>query len=77
MFEFNKDEEIIIHMLFVFFSIDAIWLDKDFRILEIKRNIKPFTFLIKPRYRARYFIETSANATNKLSVGDKLIVKFK
>ena len=76
MFEFNKDENIMIHMFFVFFSIDVVWLDKNFKTLEIRRSIKPFTRLIKPRYKARYLIEALADR-NKLSIGDKLIVKFK
>ena len=77
MFEFHKDENIMIHMFFVFFNIDVLWLDKDFKILEIKQNIKPFTPLIKPRYSARYLIETLGNSASNLSTGDKLTVKFK
>ena len=77
MFEFHRDEKIMIHMLFVFFSIDAIWLDKDYRVKEIIRNIKPFTTLIRQRHSARYLIETLGNSTVNLSIGDKLTVKFK
>lgn len=77
MFEFNKEEMIMIHMLFVFFNIDAVWLDKNYKILEIKRNIKPFTYLIKPKFKAKYLIETLGNKTDKLSIGDNITVKFK
>lgn len=42
-----------IHMLFMFFSIDAVWLDKDCRIIKIARGLTPWLGLsICPRAHA-------------------------
>src|SRR3989344_8449782 len=46
-----------IHMLFVFQSIDVIWLDKNKEVIDKKENIKPFSLLIKPKIKAHYVIE--------------------
>jgi len=46
LFEF-KDSSQAIHSFFVFFPFYAIWLDKNNRIIEIKK-VKPFTLAVKP-----------------------------
>ena len=46
-----------IHMLFVFQSIDVVWLDKNKEVIDKKENIKPFSLLIKPKIKAHYVIE--------------------
>lgn len=48
----------IIHMFFVFYSIDVYWLDKDKNIIDFRKNVKPFTIAI-PRKKAKYIIEIS------------------
>ncbi len=62
-----------IHMLFVFQTIDVIWLDKNYKIVDIKKNIKPFTLFIMPKKKAKYILELSK--TNNLKIGDKLLIK--
>lgn len=32
-----------IHMLFMRFPIDAVWVDRDMRVLKISRNVPPWT----------------------------------
>ena len=44
LFVFDKERKVSIHMLFVFFSIDIYWLDKDFRVVDLRKKVKPFTF---------------------------------
>ena len=44
---FDPEEKIKLHNFFVFFPIDVLVLDVDQRIVEIKRNFKPFTFLLR------------------------------
>ena len=62
--------ETTIHMLFVFFSIDAVWINKSMRVVDIRRNVKPFSLWIKPKEKARYLIEMGVNSTNYLKIGD-------
>ena len=73
LLKFNKQKNIPIHMLFVFFPIDAVWINSRNNIVHIKRNIKPFTININPKTPSKAILETSKNATRNLKVGDKLI----
>ena len=68
-----KQESVLnssIHMFFVFQTIDAVWLNNDFEIVDIKKNLKPFTFLHIPNRKARYVLEMK-NA-KELKLGEKL-----
>lgn len=64
--------ETMIDMLFVFFPIDVLWLNKNKRVVDIRRNVKPFTFLIVPKRPAKYVIELKAGMTNNINLGDSL-----
>ena len=72
LLKFSKEQNIPIHMFFVFFPIDAVWLNKDYKIVHIERNIKPFNPLINPKKQAIAVLETNKNATKNLKIGDKL-----
>lgn len=61
-----------IHMLFVFFCIYAIFLDKNFKIVDIKKAC-PFAPLIIPKKPSKYILETTTK--KDLKVGDKLIIE--
>ena len=66
--------ETIIDMFFVFFSIDIIWLDKNKRVVDIRRNVKPFSPLIMPLKPAKYVIELPKNASKHVKIND--VIKF-
>lgn len=68
----KKEDLYSIHMFFVFQLIDAIWLNKNKEIISIKRNIKPFTPLIKPSKKAQYIIELPKNSTRNIKIKDKI-----
>tara|TARA_Y100000310_G_C20644970_1_gene796029 strand:- start:103 stop:456 length:354 start_codon:yes stop_codon:yes gene_type:complete len=72
LLKFPKEKIYPIHMLFVFFPIDAIWINSKHQIVHIERNIKPFTPHINPKTKASYILETTKNATKNLKIGDKL-----
>lgn len=55
LFIFNKDTKINFHTFFVFFPIYLILLDKNKKILEIKK-LYPFTFYF-PNIKFRYALE--------------------
>lgn len=61
-----------IHMFFVFFSIYAIFLDKEYKIVDIKKACS-FAPLIIPEKPSKYVLEI---ATKKdLKIGDKLAIE--
>ena len=61
-----------IHMFFVFFSIYAIFLDNNYKIVDIKKAI-PFAPLIIPSVPAKYVLETITK--KDLKIGDKIAIE--
>src|SRR3989344_681054 len=53
---FDKEKRISLHMFFVFYPIDVLFLDKNKKIIEVKRNFKPFT-VYNSRKKAKYAVE--------------------
>ena len=72
LIKFKKERNIPIHMMFVFYPIDAVWLDKDYKIVHIARNIKPFISYINPKKQAVAVLETMSSHVNNLIIGDIL-----
>jgi len=56
LFIFEKERRISLHMFFVFFPIDVIFLDRDKKIVDLKENFLPFTFYTS-KNKAKYVIE--------------------
>ena len=54
--EFSTPRKVSLHMFFVFYPIDVLLLDSNKKIVEIKRNFKPFTFW-KSSKRGKYVVE--------------------
>jgi uncharacterized membrane protein (UPF0127 family) len=65
---------IAIHMVFVFVSIDVIYLDGKRTIVDIKHGLRPWIGLAVPKKAARYAIEMPAGAAAEqgLKEGDLL-----
>lgn len=59
-----------IHMWVVFFPITAVWLNKDFRVVDIKLA-KPWRVYF-PVAPAQYVLEGSVELTERISIGDQL-----
>ncbi len=55
---FDKEISISLHNFFVFYPIDLLILNKEKKIIEIKRNFKPFTFYSSKK-KGKYLIELS------------------
>ncbi len=71
MFRSLKDDEIVVlknykqeilHTIFVFYPIDIVFLDDKYKIIQIKRNIKPFAFKIIPDKKASKVLVTEGGA---------------
>lgn len=62
-----------IHTFFMRYNLDAIFLDKDDRIISIKRFIKPYSIVPSVR-KAKKVLEfpSSLHASAFLNIGDKL-----
>ena len=65
IFIFDKVERISLHMWFVFFPIDVLFLDSDKKIVEIKKDFKPFTFY-RSKTPAKYVVELSDTHNYKI-----------
>jgi len=73
LFHLNEKRKYSITMLFVFFALDIIFLDKNMKVIEIKTNLKPFAHY-KPKKRFSYMIEILHNKKKNVNVGDYLLI---
>lgn len=73
VFVMDRNRKVSLHMLFVSFAIDAIFLDEDKRIVKIS-ELKPWTGLCSSGTKVKYIIETGRGTAKKagLKVGDTL-----
>jgi len=73
IFEFKKEKKISLHMFFVFYPIDVLFLNKNKRVVEIKENFKPFTIYFPERH-ALYIIELPNKTIkrSKTKLNDKI-----
>ncbi|MBI2139835.1 DUF192 domain-containing protein [Candidatus Woesearchaeota archaeon] len=72
IFPFTPERKVSFHMLFVFFPIDIIFLDRDKVVIELKENFRPFTFCTT-KEKIAYAIEVPAGGIKQSgsSVGDQ------
>jgi uncharacterized membrane protein (UPF0127 family) len=71
LFHLNQKKKYCVTMLFVFFELDILFLDEKFRVVKIKKNIKPFVFNYDPKTRFKYMVEL-LSANRNIKVGDVL-----
>ena len=73
IFIFKKEKIIPLHMFFVFYPIDVLFLNKNKIVVEIKGNLKPFT-LYNPKKKSKYILELPKNTIKKTKteIGDKI-----
>ena len=69
IFSYKKDTHVDLHMIFVFFPIDIVFLDSKFKVLKVVKKAKPFTPFIGG-CKCRYVLEV--RDCKGLTVGDKL-----
>lgn len=68
---FDKERKVCLHNFFVFFPTDIFVLDKNKKIIEIKRDFRPFSFWNSSR-KGKYVIELGESRWNKSKIGDKI-----
>ncbi|MBS3113227.1 DUF192 domain-containing protein [Candidatus Woesearchaeota archaeon] len=74
VFVFDEEQRVPLHMWFVFFPIDVVYLDSRHNIVELVENLKPFSYY-NPKNKAKYVVEFSAGTiySERLVVGNKII----
>lgn len=60
-----------VHMCFMRFAIDAIFIDKDYRVLKIAPNLRPWLG-IAHCHKAWGVVEVTAGEAKALKAGDRL-----
>ncbi|MDD3083422.1 MAG: DUF192 domain-containing protein [Candidatus ainarchaeum sp.] len=73
IFDFPKESIIgcSIHMIFVFFPIDVLFLNKEKKVVD-KITLLPFTPNYTPKKPAKYVIEMPNEKAKKIKIGDKI-----
>lgn len=74
VFDLGKESQIsaTIHMMFVFFPIDVVYLNKEKRVVDIVKGLKPFTPSYTPKARSCYFIELPEGKASGIGINDSL-----
>jgi uncharacterized protein len=74
VFKFNDEKKISLHMMFVFYPIDVVFLDSKKKVVDTKENFKPFS-LYASKKPAKYCIECPKGTIGKTKtkVGDDFI----
>ncbi len=83
LFSFTRDDRWPIWMLNMRFSIDIVWLDRDFMVVGLERSAKPCASIIgcatyRPAQRARYVLELKAGGASRYGIrlNGRLRLKF-
>jgi uncharacterized protein len=73
IFKFNKEKKETIHMFFVFYPIDLIFLDIDKKVIELKENFKPFQ-IYNQKNKAKYMLELKKATIkqNQIKINDQI-----
>jgi len=67
--------ETMIHMLFVFYPLDIVWLNSNYEVVDFRKMIMPFTPFVAPNNPAKYVIELPHGSIKHIKIGDKLTFK--
>lgn len=72
----EKEEKYIpLHMFFVFYPIDVIYLNKKKEVVELKERFYPFT-LYNPKKKAQYVLEVQQNTIKNANIEEGDILHF-
>jgi uncharacterized membrane protein (UPF0127 family) len=63
-----------VHMAFMRFAIDAVFLDRDMRVVKIAADLKPWRMAAARRAKSVLEIRAGDAARRGLTVGDRLVL---
>ena len=66
VFFFDKEQKVSIHMFFVFFPIDVVYLNEDRRVVCVKEDVKPFR-VVEP-VNCKYIVELAEGDVKKYKI---------
>lgn len=74
IFDVRRERYVDIHMMFVKFPLDVVYLNRDRRIIDIKPALKPWVGFALPKSPAQYVIELPAGSVERaaLKIGETL-----
>ena len=78
VFELDRErgKSASIHMVFVFFPIDVLFLSKEKKVVDIVKALKPFTPNYTPKERCNYFVELPEGKSEGIEIGNILEWKW-
>lgn len=76
IFVFKKEISIHVHMFFVWYPIDILWLDKNKKVIQLKENLKPFRIMIAKK-PAKYIVELQDGKIKKTKTAAGDTISFK
>ncbi|MBC8494877.1 DUF192 domain-containing protein [archaeon] len=76
IFDFGKERQVSLHMFFVFYSIDVLFLDSNKKVVDMKQGFKPFTTYTAKK-RVKYVLElpNKVISLTNTSLGDLISIK--
>ncbi|MBU0471942.1 MAG: DUF192 domain-containing protein [Nanoarchaeota archaeon] len=63
VFDFRNERKVSLHMFFVFYPIDVLFLNSKKKVVDVKQDFKPFTFYTS-KERVKYVLELPLNTIN-------------
>lgn len=78
IFVFDRSQKADLHMMFVFFPIDVLFLNSEKEVLELKERFLPFTYY-SPKSMAKYIIELPEGSIrqSRTKIKDKIYFEEK
>ncbi|KYC49647.1 MAG: hypothetical protein AMQ74_01386 [Candidatus Methanofastidiosum methylothiophilum] len=75
IFVLNKERKAAITMMFVFFNIDVVWVNSIKEVIDLKPNVRSFSFFNGHVGKAKYFVEMPKGSIEKykIKIGDKVL----
>jgi len=73
VFVFSRETIVPLHTFFMKFPIDVLFLNEDWKVVELKENLEPYRYYW-PRKKAKFIVELPEGSIlkSKTAVGDVL-----
>jgi len=74
VFVMHSPQKIPIHMMFVFYQIDVLWLDENKKVIDLREECPPFHPYIIHKSSAQYLVELPKGTIKKTKtkIGDEI-----
>ncbi|MBN2142197.1 DUF192 domain-containing protein [Candidatus Woesearchaeota archaeon] len=71
IFPFKNSKKVALTMWFVFFPVDVLFLDEHKKVVDIKKDFRPFTHYT-PKNKASFILEFPAGVLGQTGLGDEI-----